>query len=210
MKLSQTDKSEFSKLSKEQTTKIVFGNYEDDGASADVALLLGGRPLYWEERSGAAAKLYLDGRVKYIIPSGGVEWDYEGERLSEAHGLTRLLKEKGVPEEAIIIENEATTTMENMVYGTLQMCRRMGGDGRFFNVKSVIVVSSGWHLRRSLIWAKNLLPRSVKVSGYAADALSGGAPDNWHESEWFVDRVNMEVDLLKDIVDSGLAEDIEY
>ena len=155
-----------------------------------------------------AAKLYFDGRVKYIITSGGVKWEHEGQSISEAQGLALFLKKHGVPEEAIIIENEATTTMENMIYGTLQMCRKFGTIG-LFNVKSAIVVTSPWHLRRSICWAKNILPRSIKVSGYTHNC-GGGSSKEWNKTQWFVDRVDMEVMLLKDMIEGGVTEDIEF
>ena len=156
MKLSEIDKEALMALSDEQKWNIACGGVRDDGESAETALLLGGRPARAVERALAAARLYQEGRVNVIVASGGVEWDYQGERISEARLMDRILRREGVPEEAIILENEARTTIENMIYGTLQISRRYDNF-----LDRVIIVTSVSHMKRSLALAKALLPRNI-------------------------------------------------
>lgn len=195
MKLSETNSPCLTELSDEQKKRIVFSAAEDDGLHYDAALVLGGRLC--AERADAAAELYHAGRTKYLMPTGGVEWDRGGEMISEALYLARLLGERGVPEEAILIENEARTTKENMICCTLQLQRRL----RIENVKRVCIVTSDWHLRRSVELAKLFLPRTVAVSGYAAHGNDEALRDH------YIDR---ELPLLKKLADDGLIEDILY
>ena len=110
MKLSQVTKEQLSAMTWEQKWEFNCGGVCDEGRSATFAILLGGAPIRAVERAHGAARLYHEGRVKYIVPSGGVEWDFGGETLSEACFMKRVLIENGVPEEAIILENEARTT----------------------------------------------------------------------------------------------------
>ncbi len=195
MKLSATEAGCLIGLTDEQKSRIVFSAVEDDGLCYDAALVLGGRLC--EERADAAAALYHAGRAKYLMPTGGVEWERDGEMVSEAHYLARLLLARGVPEEAILLENEARTTKENMIYCTLQLQRRL----RIENVKRVCVVTSDWHLRRSVELARLLLPRTVAVSGFAAHGSDAALRAH------YIDR---ELPLLKKLVDDGLIGEILY
>ena len=100
MKISQIDKEQLLALPDEDKHRILYTGWADDGQPADAALLLGTRLC--EERAAAAAKLYHAGRVPYIMPSGGVEWELDGEMISEARYMAKLLEQAGVPEEAIL------------------------------------------------------------------------------------------------------------
>lgn len=205
MLLSETGKEELKALSVEKKTKLVYGDYADDGLKGDAVLLLGGNPDVIPDRSQAAAELFSVGRAPYIVPSGGVLWDTGRGRLSEAELMTLLLKEAGVPESAIIVENEARTTQENMIYGTLQLQRALN----FRAVDRVIVVTSAFHLRRSVALAKLYLPRKVKISGYPGSCLEGSR-EHWFEDKTYSERVENELMLLKDLVDEGQIDDIEF
>ena len=205
MRLSQTDKDKLLDLTIEQKTQIVYGDYKDEGLSGEVALLLGGRPSVCPARSAAAAKLYHDGRVKYIVPSGGVEWDHDGVMISEANYMKTLLMEMNVPEDAIITENVARTTKENMICGTLTINREID----FYNVSHVIVVTSASHLRRSLALANIFLPRTVKISGFPT-MVEEGLRDQWFKTERHTKAVDNEVRLLKKLIDGNMIDDIEY
>lgn len=201
MKLSETPENRLAHLTDEQTEEIVFGRAYDDLPFADVALLLGTRPDISVIRAEAAAKLYLSGRVPYIIPTGGVKWEKDGKKTSEARFMADVLLARGVPEDAIILEEEALTTKENMIFGTLKINRCL----KIQNTKSCIIITSASHLRRSLALAKLYLPRSIKISGCPADSYEGWRTDS--EKRGFVLR---EVALLKGLIDNGLIDDIEY
>ena len=82
MKLSELTKETVSKLTPKEKWDIIFGGVRDNGECAEFALLLGTKPSLAKERAEAAARLYAEGRVKYIVPSGGVTW--EGDSFSEA------------------------------------------------------------------------------------------------------------------------------
>ena len=205
MKLSMTDKSFLHNLTTVQKTQIVYGNYRDDGVYAEVAILLGAPVSRMPERVRGAAKLYFEGRVKYIIPSGGVEWETEEGMISEALFMTKMLKELGVPDEAIIVEDEARTTRENMLYSTIQMCRKI----KLSKINRVIIVTSPSHVRRSLIHANMLLPRSVEISGYAVESETD-SKETWFNHSESVEFVEKEIGWLKGLVDNEKVEDIEY
>lgn len=205
MKLSLTDKSFLPNLTIAQKTQIVYGNYRDNGKNAEVAILLGAPLARLPERVSAAAKLFFEGRVKYIVATGGVEWETENGKISEALFMTEMLKEMGIPEDAIIVENEARTTRENMLYATIHMCRRI----KLSKINHVIVVTSPSHVRRALIHANMLLPRTVEVSGYVAESEKD-SKDNWYNHPEIAECVEKELWWLKGLVTNEKVEDIEY
>ena len=201
MKITEIKKETLMVLSPREKYEFVCGDIIDDGKSAPVALLLGGNPNNARNRALAAAELYRAGRVPYIIPSGGVKWDIDGEQISESHFMKHILTENGVPEEAIILENQATTTKENIIFATLQINRKL----KFEKIDSVIVVTTRSHMKRSIALAKAFLPRKVTVSAYPAnhEAVVAGMPES--EGKW----IAKELDLIKSLVDGGLVEDME-
>lgn len=202
MRISQIDLETLMSLSFEKKWEISCSGIEDEGKSADVALLLGGRPVRACERALAAAKLYHEGRVETIIPSGGVLWDYQGEQLSEAEIMARVLREEGIPEDVIVLENEARTTVENMIYGTLQIVRK-----RRKLVNRVIIVTSISHMKRSLALAKALLPRGTEISPYPS--YPEVDTNEWLGMEENQKLLNDGIRLLKNLIDRGDVEDLE-
>lgn len=203
MKITEAKKETLMALSPREKYDFVCGDIRDDGMSAPVALLLGGNPNNARNRALAAAELYRAGRVPYIIPSGGVKWDIDGEMISESHFMKRILMENGVPEEAIILENQATTTVENMIFGTLQIYRKL----KFKNAPHVIIVTSEAHMKRSMALAKAIMPCALTFSAYPA--FHNAPTDEWFESEANLKALDTEVRLLKDLADSGFIEDME-
>lgn len=203
MKITEIKKETLMALSSREKYEFVCGGIVDDGKSAPVALLLGGNPNNARNRALAAAELYRAGRVPYIIPSGGVKWDIDGEMISESHFMKRILMEKGVPEEAIILENQATTTIENMIFGTLQIVRKL----KMKTVDHVIIVTSEAHMKRSLTLAKAFMPRKLTFSGYPA--FHNAPTDEWFAQEANIKALDTEIRLLKDMADTGVIEDFE-
>jgi len=205
MKITEMTLEQLYALPDETITEIVYGGWQDDGGKGIAALLLGGNPTVLCERAEGAAQLYHAGRVPCIIPTGGVQWDTEFGRMSEAECMKQHLLNLGVPEENIILENEATTTRENMIFGVVQMERGLRPRGPF----RVYVVSSAPHLRRSLALAKTYFPRIAQAIGYPGTCPTA-ARDKWHADEGMRKRVLREVEFLKKYADTGEIEDIAF
>lgn len=64
------------------------------------------------DRIDRAAALYFAGRAPKILVAGGA---YEG-RVSEAQGMAKVLRQKGVPEQDIVQEKESRNTYENALF----------------------------------------------------------------------------------------------
>jgi len=203
MKISETSVEALYALTPKEKWDIVCGGVSDTGACAPFALLLGGKPTRSVPRAEETARLYKEGRFERVIPSGGVLWEYEGEEISEACLMKRILLAHGVPEEAILLENEARTTKENMIYASLQLVRAT----KLRGVDELLLITSFWHLRRSMALAKALLPRKLTVHGcpvaYPEDC------DAWLHSEEGIEILNKELRILHRLVKHRIADDFE-
>ena len=204
MKISQVSEEFLLALTPEQKCEIVCGGIRDDGKSAGYAILLGSRPIYARERALAAAQLYREGRVKYIVPSGGVDWECpDGVTRTEAVYMKEILMSEGVPEDAIILENEATTTKENMIYATLRINRKT----KFYDDKRVIIVTSENHMKRSLALAKTFLPQILEISAYPSYPET--PKEEWMHTQEGLRLMNNALHLTWGLVHNGIIDDFE-
>ena len=113
---------------------------------ADVGIILGAS--MWgdqpspglKERLEHGLKLYQEGYYPVLIVSGGL--DKPGYKYTEAEGMRNYLVSKGVPEEAIILENEATSTYENLLYSQRIMKEN--------DWKRAVIVTHDYHGTRSM------------------------------------------------------------
>ena len=191
-------------LSDEQITSLVYGKLDLLCGNADVALLLGGKADVMDERIASALKLFNGGKVNYICPTGGVEWDTGKGKMSECDYMSAVLIENGVPSENIIRENEARTTIENMIYGSLQIQRSLG----FGAVKKVVVVSSNSHLLRAQFLGKIFLPKTIAVSTYTSKEPF--VEQEWTKNEHFRKKVMLEARLLLELYKVNMIPDVEF
>jgi uncharacterized SAM-binding protein YcdF (DUF218 family) len=102
-------------------------------------VLSGGRPSRTlEARVRHAARLYAEGEVGLIIPTGGL-----GEHPpSEAEVMARILREEGVPEDDLLLEDRALNTWDS--------ARLVAGMAEKLGVGGVLVVTDPLHCVRAL------------------------------------------------------------
>ena len=89
----------------------------DEKAECDTAIILGAAtsngevsPVY-RERIHHGIWLYKNGYTDYLIMTGGIG---EGNETSDAYVAKQYAISKGIPEEAIFIEEKSTITEENL------------------------------------------------------------------------------------------------
>jgi len=128
----------------------------------DCILVLGSHDLRVADRG---AELYLQGYAPILIFSGGLGNVTKGIwKEPEADQFARIALDKGVPSEAIFIENRSTNTGENILF-TQQLLREKGLDPQSF-----LLVQKPYMERRSYAtfkkhWPeKKLLVSSPQIS----------------------------------------------
>ncbi len=92
-----------------------------------------------------ALALHRSGRLKRIILTGGVG---PGDSISEAAAGKRYLMERNLPEDALLLEEQGTTTWESM-RGAAELARADGAG-------LVVLISDPFHMLRSLKMARDL------------------------------------------------------
>lgn len=197
MKLSEINDLNILKI--EDYTRIVYNDVTQDVKDGDAIILLGGERIWCLERANACIELNQSIHIKYIIPTGGVEIMTD---LTEAMYLKKLLVKSGIDEKKIILENQATTTRENMIYAN-KILKTIP------NIKKVIIVTSHFHLRRAVELARNYLDKAYHIVGYSGHAQEGNK-ENWYKSVYYIERVKQEVYYLKSHIEKGYIKEIEY
>lgn len=156
------------------------------------------------DRTPEAVKCYKEGLCKKLVFSGGVYWDTEYGRVTEAEYMRRYALEQGVPDEDIILDELARTTIENMICGTLAMHRAFD---YISEVKNMLLITSLYHMRRSLLIAESVLPRTIKIYPHASHGIV--SREDWRETELGRRRVVAEAGYIKAMASHGLCPDIE-
>lgn len=113
---------------------IVLGAATTDGAVS---------PVY-RERIHHGIWLFENGYVDYLIMTGGVG---EGNEISDAFAAKQYAMEKGVPEQAILIEEGSTITEENLEHAKAIMDEH--------SMDTAIIVSDPLHMKRAMLMAND-------------------------------------------------------
>ncbi len=202
MRISEAD---ISLLTDDILEKLIFdGIYCESVPHCEAALVLGTSDPN-VDRTPEAVFQYKNGACDKLIFSGGVEWDTEYGRISEAEYMRKYALENGVADSDIVLDNLAETTIENMIGGTLAINRSFE---YVSDVKNLLIVTSKFHMKRSMLLANALLPRCVK--SYPCPARNSVVTiENWRESKLGRRRVLAETGFIKAMVVNGLCDDIE-
>lgn len=99
-----------------------------------------------KERIDYGLKLYKEGMFAHFIVTGGL--DKPDLQYTEAQGMQRYLIAKGVPENAIYVENKATSTYENLLFSK----EIMNNEG----LASAIIITHTYHGWRAYEMANEL------------------------------------------------------
>lgn len=159
----------------------------DQGRPVDAIVVLGaaqydGRPsAVLQARLDTALEAWNKGYASLVIVTGGKQ---VGDRFTEAESSRNFLVDNGVPEDAILLENEGHSTEQSLESVAAMMKAR--------DLHTALFVSDGFHLLRTKYIAKSLgikgygLPADGSpISRYSADEFfyvlreSAGIVDYW-------------------------------
>lgn len=135
---------------------------------ADAAIVLGA--ALWsdkpspglQERLEYAYNLYKQGKVQHLILSGGL--DHNGSTLTEAEGMRNYLVEKGIPADRLVLEDDARSTYENLLFSK-PIAKHKGWS-------RLIIVTNDYHSPRSADIAEYLGYTNTVVLGFKSQVLS--------------------------------------
>ncbi|MSU00335.1 YdcF family protein [Tissierella pigra] len=170
-------------------TDFIFLN--DDPEISDVILIPGSSK--WEV-SKKASELYSNGYAKYIIPSGKYTSKlgrfpyekitnelYSGQFETDFDFCSSVLRKNGVPESAILCENQSTNTSENAEFSKSIL------DDRKIKVCKAILCCQAFHARRAFMTYARWFPETVFY--VVPSDTQGITSENWLKSEYGIKRV---------------------
>lgn len=155
---------------------------EDKPEKADVIFVPGGN---YPDAALHAAKLYREGWAPYVLPSGRYSIltgkfenpDFE----TECDYLFSILQQNGVPDHALIREDQATFTYENAKYSQ----KRLAELG--ITAKKAILCCQAFHARRSFLYYQEQFPDTeIFVCPIVTKGIS---KDTWYQTELGIDTV---------------------
>jgi uncharacterized SAM-binding protein YcdF (DUF218 family) len=164
------------KILKHEFLKVI-GDYmlvETPLARADMCLLFGGEKA--DYLADHAADLYHKGYFPLIVVSGGVKTS-KGE--IEACQMRDRLIARGVPEDAILVEDQATNTGENVLYTRKLLAK----EGRLAGIHSVLGIGQIHASRRFIMTLERHWPKAVKM--FTSPNTFGASRDKWYSDRDF-------------------------
>ena len=138
--------------------RLLFQGLKDTGEKADCIIVLGSVKAA-KYRVPVAVDAYKAGRADKIMLCGGTLRDFPEGNFSEAEHMQQAAFKLGVDTKDIIIENTSQNTVENIHFALTELQRVFS----LSNVHSVLLVTTAYHMRRSLAIARNLLPEHIRI-----------------------------------------------
>lgn len=190
-------------LTTEMIDKLLFQGLEDTGEKADCIIVLGSMKAA-KYRVPVAVDLYNAGRASKIILCGGKLRNFPDGTYSEAEHMRRAALDLGVSEEDIIVENTSQNTVENIRFALKELEKIFGSN----NLRSVLLVTTAYHMRRSLAIARYVFPKHITVIPCPANDTNTRR-DNWMNTPVGIDRVKGEAMKIVRYIADGIIPDFE-
>lgn len=163
-------------------TEFIFVEHRPE--PADIIFVPGGA---YPEIAERAAALWKMGYGSYILPSGrhsilresfegpaSMREKYTGDFPTEWAFLAHVLRENGVPKQAILKEDRASYTYENAIYS------REVTDAAKMDIRCGIICCQAYHGRRALLYYQLLFPQARLL--VCPSVTRGVSRDNWYRT----------------------------
>lgn len=183
--------------------KLLFQGFEDTGENADCIIVLGSMKAA-QYRIPVAVDAYRAGRASKIMLCGGALRDFPTGRCSEAEHMHEAALELGVAAEDLILENCSQNTVENILFALEKLQRSFC----LKNVHRVLLVTTAYHMRRSMAIARHLFPEHITVIPCPAND-NNTRRDNWMNTPAGIDRAKGEAMNIWRYVCNGIIPDFE-
>lgn len=190
-------------LTVEVVDRLLFQGLDDTGQTADCIIVLGSVKAA-RYRVPVAANAYTAGRASKIILCGGKLRDFSDGKYSEAEHMRLAALELGVSEEHIIMENSSQNTVENILYALIELQRNFWLN----KVRRVLLVTTTYHMRRSLSIARYLFPEHIVIVPCPANDTNTKR-DNWMNTSVGIERAKSEAMKIIRYVNNGVIPDFE-
>lgn len=190
-------------LTLELVDRLLFQGLEDTGENADCIIVLGSAKAA-KYRVPVAVDAYNAGRANKIMLCGGALREFPDGKCSEAEHMCKAVLELGVAEENVILENSSQSTVENILFALIELQRAFWLN----RVHRVLLVTTAYHMRRSLAIARYLFPDHITIVPCPAND-SNTRRDNWMNTPGGIERAKGEAMNIVRFVMNGVIPDFE-
>ena len=190
-------------LTLEVIDRLLFQGIEDTGENADCVIVLGSIKAA-KYRVPVAVEAYNAGRSNKLMLCGGKLRDFPDGKYSEAEHMHKAALKLGVADEDIILERSSQNTVENILFAMIELQRTFWLN----KVRSVLLVTTTYHMRRSLAIARYLLPKHITVIPCPADD-NNTRRTNWMNTPIGIERAKGEAMKIVSYVNNGVIPDFE-
>ena len=190
-------------LTFEVVDRMLFQGLEDTGENADCIIVLGSVKAA-KYRVPVAVDAYVAGRASKIMLCGGVLRDFPDGKCSEAEYMRKAVLESGVAEENVILENSSQNTVENILFALVELQRTFWLN----KVRSILLVTTAYHMRRSLAIARYLFPEHISIIPCPAND-NNTRRDSWMHTSAGIERAKGEAMNIIRYVINGVIPDFE-
>lgn len=173
-------------ITREIVDKVLYENMEYTGETAEIAIVLGSSKAT-KYRIPMAVKLYQENKIQKILCCGGRKFNEYGKK-TEAFAMKEKAIELGVKEDDILIESESETTKENILNAVKAIRTHCNMD----RMNQVILVTTSFHMKRSILLAEKYFPKHVKIIPCPADDIKTRR-DTWYQNKVGYERAVGEV-----------------
>lgn len=191
------------KITDEIVDKLLFEGMDDCHENGDCIIVLGSKKAS-QYRIPIAAEAYHEKRAPKLLLCGGTVRGFPEGTMTESEHMYQRALELGVKPEDIIVENSSNNTVENILGALMELQRAFWLN----RIKKVLLVTTTYHMRRSLAIAKYLFPEHIEVLPCPADD-NNTRRDNWMKSKEGRERALAEVLNIITCVENGVFPDFE-
>ena len=190
-------------LTLEAVDRLLFQGLEDTGESTDCIIVLGSIKAA-KYRVPVAVEAYKAGRASKLMLCGGKVREFPDGNYSEAKHMRQAALALDVAEEDIVLENSSQNTVENILFALIELQRTLWLN----KVRRVLLVTTAYHMRRSLAIARYLFPDHIEIIPCPAND-NNTRRDNWRNTQVGTDRVKKEAMKIIESVLNGIIPDFE-
>jgi len=171
--------------------------YETEIKSCDIAIVLGNDHI----KTMDSVKLLIDKKTikgKVILTGHSAKKDKEPEAIR----FFNYGKEIGVSENTMIIEPNATNSLENLLFSKVIIEEKLGG---FNETKTIMFVAKAFVTRRIIMTAQSLYPHNIEYIMFPTVDEEGKniKKDNWWNNESAKKRVLEELKRISEYTLKG-------
>ncbi len=181
-------------MTDDQISELLF--VREEPARGDLAMVFGAaNELDLFRRTRQGVRLYQQGYVPRLLVTGGGTLAMV---RPDALRMVDLARHLGVPETDLLIETRSNNTFANACL-SLELLRE---HGLLDDMKTILLVSSEWHMRRVLLTVQKTFPLDLRF--VCCPTLEGCTRETWAALEECRAEVLREWELLVAFREAGL------